>query len=49
MEPKRSFLTPQQKTIIQQDPIMPSLEGHSRKKAIMAILAASKKKNDLEK
>ena len=28
---------------------MPSLEGHSRKKAIMAILAASNKKNDMEK
>jgi hypothetical protein len=28
---------------------MPSLEGHSRKKAILAILAASNKKNDLEK
>jgi hypothetical protein len=28
---------------------MPSLEGHSRKKAIMAILAASNKKNDMER
>ena len=28
---------------------MPSLEGHSRKKAILAILAASNKKNDMEK
>ena len=28
---------------------MPSLEGHSRKKAIMAILAASNKKNEMEK
>ena len=29
-----------------QDPLMPSLEGHSRRKAILAILAASNKKND---
>jgi len=28
---------------------MPSLEGNSRKKAILAILAASNKKNELEK
>jgi hypothetical protein len=28
---------------------MPSLDGHSRKKAILAILAASNKKNDLER
>jgi hypothetical protein len=28
---------------------MPSLEGHSRKKAILAILAASNKKTDLDK
>ena len=49
MEPKRSYLTPQQKYTPPQDPIMPSLEGHSRKKAILAILAASNKKNDLEK
>jgi hypothetical protein len=28
--------------------MMPSLEGHSRKKAILAILAASNKKNELD-
>ena len=28
---------------------MPSLEGHSRKKAILAILAASNKKNEIDK
>jgi hypothetical protein len=28
--------------------MMPNLEGHSRKKAILAILAASNKKNELE-
>jgi hypothetical protein len=31
-----------------QDPLMPSLEGHSRRKAILAILAASNKKNEQE-
>jgi hypothetical protein len=31
------------------DPLMPSLEGHSRKKAVLAILAASRKKEDKEK
>ena len=49
MEPKRSYLTPQQTTTAPQDPIMPSLEVHSRKKAILAILAASNKKNEMEK
>lgn len=29
-----------------QDPLMPSLEGHSRRKAILAILAASNKRNE---
>jgi hypothetical protein len=28
---------------------MPSLEGHSRKKAILAILAASNKKSEMDK
>jgi hypothetical protein len=31
-----------------QDPLMPSLEGHSRRKAILAILAASNKRNEQE-
>ncbi len=49
MDTKKNFITTQTVQSAPVDPIMPSLEGHSRKKAILAILAASNKKNDLEK
>ena len=48
MKAKSQMAQTQSYSTAPQDPMMPSLEGHSRKKAILAILAASNKKNELD-
>ena len=48
MKAKTQMAQTQNYSTAPQDPMMANLEGHSRKKAIMAILAASNKKNELD-
>ena len=48
MQGKKEFQSAQTYMNMPQDTLIPSLDGNSRKKAILAILAASNKKKEME-